>query len=72
MTAKKISVPMPEKKRARFGSKPITSGATTVAPNIASTCWKPMASVPGQGSRSSGAITPVRFSRHVNIVGFLL
>jgi hypothetical protein len=31
-------VPTPEKKTARFGSKPIKIGAKTVAPNIAITC----------------------------------
>src|ERR671939_89289 len=40
---KKSSVPTPEKRIARFGSNPMTNGATTVAPNIASTCCKPMA-----------------------------
>ena len=32
---------MPEKKIATFGSKPIRSGASTVAPNIATTCCRP-------------------------------
>src|SRR5919202_1782361 len=49
---------------ARFRSKPMIRGATTVAPNMASTCCRPSAMVPGQGKRSSGAIKPVRFSAH--------
>ena len=55
---KKISVPMPEKRIATLGSKPISSGASTVAPNIATTCCRPSASVGPAGRRSSGAITP--------------
>ena len=39
---------------ARFGSSPMTSGKTNVAPNIATTCWAPMPTVRGQDSRSSG------------------
>ena len=41
-----------------LGSNPIRIGASTVAPNIAITCCTPMAAVCGQGSLSSGAITP--------------
>ena len=38
---RKIKVPMPEKKMVVFGGKPISTGTMNVAPNIASTCWKP-------------------------------
>jgi HlyD family secretion protein len=41
-----------------LGSKPIRMGASTVAPNIAMTCCTPITAVCGQGSRSSGPITP--------------
>jgi hypothetical protein len=54
---KKISVPMPDMRIATLGSKPISSGASTVAPNIAITCCTPRAAVCGQGRRSSGATT---------------
>ena len=57
---KKISVAMPEKKIATFGSKPISSGASTVAPNIATTCCSPTRMVGPVGRRSSGRITPSR------------
>ena len=40
---KKISVPMPEKKIAVFGLKPMMTGASTVAPNMAKMCWMPRA-----------------------------
>jgi hypothetical protein len=60
--AMKISVPTPLIRIATFGSKPISNGASTVAPNIATTCWMPSAKVCGAGSRSSGAITPSRFT----------
>jgi hypothetical protein len=36
---------MPEKRIATFGSKPMSSGASTVAPNMATTCWMPSAIV---------------------------
>ena len=42
---------------ARFGSRPMTSGNTNVAPNIATTCWAPNPIVRGQESRSSGLTT---------------
>src|SRR4051812_39539650 len=48
-------VQTPEKKMARFGSRPMTIGNTKVAPNIATTCWAPIPTVLPQGSRSSGA-----------------
>ena len=35
----------------------MSSGASTVEPNMATTCCTPMASVCGAGSRSSAAIT---------------
>src|SRR3954470_16441688 len=49
---------MPLMRMAMLGSKPMRMGASTVEPNIAITCWTPMAAVCGQGRRSSGAITP--------------
>src|SRR5262245_44447123 len=54
---KKISVPMPLISTVTLASKPISSGPSTVPPNIASTCWTPSATVCGHGSRSSGATT---------------
>src|SRR6218665_1150513 len=48
---------MPLIRMATLGSKPISSGASTVAPNIATPCCTPIAIVCGQGSRSSGATT---------------
>src|SRR6266567_3059618 len=57
-TRKKMSVPIPEKKIAVFGLKPIIIGARTVAPNMASTCCRPTKIVCPQGSLSSGAMIP--------------
>src|SRR5260370_31227429 len=54
---KKISVPTPLISTATLASKPISSGPSTVPPNIATTCWTPSAIVCGHGSRSSGATT---------------
>ena len=34
-------VQIPENMMARFGSSPMTSGNTKVAPNMATTCWAP-------------------------------
>jgi hypothetical protein len=62
--AKNTSVPTPDISTATLGSKPIRIGASTVAPNIATTCWAPIANVCGQGSRSSGAITPSVLTGH--------
>src|SRR5207237_10098024 len=59
---KKMSVPMPEKKIAVLGSKPMSKGPRTVEPNIASTCCRPTKMGCPQGSRSSGAMTPSVFS----------
>ena len=64
---KKISVPTPLMRMATLGSKPMSSGASTVAPNIAMTCCTPIAVVCGQGRRSSGATTMPgtgRLTRH--------
>ncbi|MDT4827161.1 hypothetical protein FQZ97_604980 [compost metagenome] len=52
-----MSVPMPLIRIAMLGLKPIRIGASTVAPNMAITCWMPIAPVCSQGSRSSGAMT---------------
>jgi hypothetical protein len=57
---KKISVPIPEKRIATFGSNPISSGHSTVAPNITMACCSPAMIVCPVGSRSSGAMTPPR------------
>src|SRR5476649_1344896 len=54
---KKISVPTPLISTAMLGSKPISSGARIVEPNIATTCCRPSAVVCGHGRRSSGATT---------------
>ena len=40
-----MSVPIPEKKIVVLGGKPINTGTMKVAPNIASTCWKPRPTV---------------------------
>jgi hypothetical protein len=40
---KNTSVPTPDISTATLGSKPISSGASTVAPNIATTCCAPIA-----------------------------
>jgi hypothetical protein len=49
---------MPDIRIATLGSKPISNGASTVAPNIATTCCTPRASDVPSGSRWSGATTP--------------
>src|SRR5260370_41727510 len=54
---KKISVPTPLISTATLASKPISSGPSTVPPNIATTCWTPSAIVCAHGSRSSDATT---------------
>src|SRR6516165_3569411 len=54
---KNIKVPTPLISIAILGSKPISNGARTVEPNIATTCCIPSAMVCGQGRRSSGATT---------------
>ena len=51
---KKISVPIPEKNTATFGSNPISKGATMVDPDIASRCWTPIGRAAPKGSLSSG------------------
>jgi hypothetical protein len=51
-------MPMPDIRIATSASNPPRSGARAVAPNIATTCCRPRATVCGQGSRSSGAIAP--------------
>jgi hypothetical protein len=48
-------VPTPLIMIARLGSRPMTSGNTKVAPNMATTCCAPMPIVRGQDNRSSGA-----------------
>ena len=52
-----ISVPTPLMRMATLGSKPMSSGASTVAPNMAMTCCTPSAAVCAQDRRSSGATT---------------
>ena len=47
---------MPDIRMATFGSNPISSGASTVEPNMATTCCAPMATFLGQDSLSSGAM----------------
>src|SRR5687767_13193228 len=63
---------IPEKRMARLGSNPIRIGATTVAPNMASTCWNPIAIVCPQGSRSSALTIPDRVSLQDRIIVLLL
>ena len=46
---------MPENMMARLGSRPMTSGKTKVAPNMATTCWAPTPIVLPHGSRWPGA-----------------
>ena len=42
---------------ASWALRPMTSGKTKVAPNIATTCWAPSPTVLPHDSRSSGATT---------------
>ena len=42
---------------ASWGLRPMTSGKTKVAPNIATTCWAPRPAVLPHDRRSSGATT---------------
>src|SRR4051812_25364014 len=44
---------------ASWGFRPMMSGNTNVAPNIATTCWAPSPAVRPHESRSSGATTSV-------------
>src|SRR5215218_2471837 len=67
-----MRVPIPEKRMARLGSNPIRIGATTVAPNMAGTCWNPIAIVWPQGSLSSGLTIPDRVSFQERIIVLLL
>ena len=48
---------MPDIMIARLALRPMMSGNTNVAPNIATTCWAPSPTVLGQDSRSSGLTT---------------
>src|SRR5437899_906014 len=57
-----MRVPMPENRMETLGSNPISSGASTVAPNIATTCCMPTTTVCPIGSRSSGRMIPSVFS----------
>ena len=50
-------MPTPENSSVVAGGKPVSTGTRKVAPNIATTCWAPMASVRGQLSRWSGRTT---------------
>ena len=50
-----VLVAMPLIRIARFASRPMMSGKTNVAPNMATTCCAPMPTVSGHDSRSSGA-----------------
>src|SRR5690348_17548366 len=57
VTKKKISVPTPLIITQTLASRPIRIGASTLAPNIATTCCRPSAVVCPHGRRSSGAMT---------------
>ncbi|BDO40800.1 hypothetical protein CELD12_02900 [Cellulomonas sp. NTE-D12] len=50
-------VPIAEKNRVVCGEKPVSSGTRKVAPNIATTCCRPIPVVRGQLSRSPGDTT---------------
>ncbi len=50
-------VAMPLIMIASWGFRPMISGKTKVAPNMATTCWAPSPMVLPQESRSSGATT---------------
>ena len=50
-------VAMPLIMIASWGLRPMTSGKTNVAPNIATTCWAPRPTVLPHDRRSSGATT---------------
>jgi hypothetical protein len=43
---------------ASWAFRPMMSGKTKVAPNMATTCWAPRPTVLPQERRSSGATTP--------------
>lgn len=47
-------MPTPEKNSVVVAGKPVRIGTRNVAPNIATTCWRPSPIVAGQASRSSG------------------
>lgn len=49
---------MPEKRIVVAGGNPVSSGTRTVAPNMATTCCRPIPMVRGHESRSSGITTP--------------
>ena len=77
--SRKTIVAIPLIMIARLASRPMISGKTNVAPNIATTCWAPMPMVRGQDSRSSGAtaspsggVFPSPYSFHPNAMTFLL
>ena len=50
-------MPTPEKNRAVEVGNPMITGTMNVAPNMATTCCRPMPTVIGTDSRSSGATT---------------
>ena len=52
---------------AVFGLKPMMTGASTVAPNMAKMCWMPSATDCAAGGRSSGAMIPSRLTVHWNM-----
>ncbi len=57
VASRKTIVAMPDIMMARLGSRPMSTGATKLAPNIATTCWAPSPAVRGHDSRSSGRTT---------------
>ena len=61
---KNSNVATPEKKIATLGSNPIRIGASTVEPNMATTCCRPAITVCPVGRRSSGITSPEVFSVH--------
>src|SRR5215211_2381310 len=64
---------MPLVRTTRFESKPMSKGARTVAPNIATTCCSPSRMLCSHGRRSSGATIALscgNFTRESNMPGF--
>ena len=50
-------VPMPEKKIVVVTGKPVSTGTSAVAPNMARMCWPPRPSMFGMSRRSFGLTT---------------
>ena len=57
VTRLKMIVPMPEQKIVVVTGKPVSTGTSAVAPNMARMCCPPSPSIYGMFSRSSGRTT---------------